>query len=217
MRLPELLLIASLGFYGCADSLQAPPTKWTTGFWFWQGSSAGVSASQTVDVLFFHAGTIRRETWQYGRTPWSVGGQLPDELPRAREYWLLFRFEGQGVPDPAVASILARRIVQLRETARQRHLDVAGVQLDIDSPTSALPQYANFLRQLRQSLPSGIKISITALLDWFRDGTAITHVIREVDEFVPQFYDTTNPDSHGVNAIAAKIDTSLWAPRFNRF
>jgi hypothetical protein len=56
------------------------------------------------------------------------------------------------------------------------------------------------------------------LLDWFRDGTAIADVIKETDEFVPQFYDVAKPDHNlDSSAIAAKFDAAQWAPKFNRF
>jgi hypothetical protein len=223
MRAPELslLLIASLGLSGCVDSLrsQRPPTKLTAGFWFWHGSSTDATwSSESLDVLFVHAGTIRKATGTYANEPRHAHGELPDQLPAAREYWFVFRFERQGVPDLAAAPILTREVSQLREAARKRHLNVAGVQLDIDSPTGALSQYASFLREVRNGLPPGLEISITALLDWFRNGTAIAGVIKEADEFVPQFYDVADSGSYdGRNAIAAKIDAARWGPVFNRF
>jgi Protein of unknown function (DUF3142) len=95
---------------------------------------------------------------------------------------------------------------------------VAGIQLDIDSPTGALPKYAAFLRELRKTLPAGVEISITALLDWFRDDTSIADVIQQTDEFVPQFYDVAEGNMFDPGgAIATKFDGARWAPRFNRF
>ncbi len=220
MRLLALpsLLIASFGLCGCGGALrsQQPPPKWTTGFWFWQGSSSLASSiAEPLDVLYFHAGEINKG---YPREPWSVWGMLPEKLPAAREYWLVFRFDSQAVPDLEAAPLLARKVSQLRAEAQQRHLNVAGVQLDIDSPTRSLRQYGSFLHEVRKTLPSGIGISITALLDWFRDGTAIADVVKEVDEFVPQFYDLNAPSRYtGGEAITAKFDGARWGPVFNRF
>jgi hypothetical protein len=143
---------------------------------------------------------------------------MPDELPAAREYWLVWRYERQGVPDVRAAPAVAREFRRLAAGARDRHLDVTGVQLDIDSPTEALPQYAAFLRALRTCLPQGSEISITALLDWFRAGTAIGAVIREVDEFVPQFYDVqARGENHRGTTIATRVDAARWGPSFRRF
>ena len=215
------VLIASIGLSSCAGSLhsQPPPAKWTTGFWFWHASPIDAAeARETLDVLFVHAGDIRKSEFKNAPRPWFVYGELPRDLPPAREYWLVFRYVRQGVPDLEVAAMLAADTARLVEVGRQRHLKVAGVQLDVDSPTGALPQYAAFLRELRKGIPPRLQISITALLDWFRDGTAIAGVIKETDEFVPQFYDLADRSDDGSGtAIAAKIDAARWAPVFNRF
>lgn len=192
-----LLLLASVGLSGCSVSYssQESVSKLTAGFWFWHGSSTDSALSgEPLDSLFVHVGSIQQVTAPiFGRRTndggeqWHVYGALPRELPAAREYWLVFRFERQGVPDLRAAPMVAGEVSRLRAAARQRNLNVAGVQLDIDSPTGALAQYASFLREVRKELPQGSLLSITALLDWFRSGTAIAEVIRETDEFVPQF------------------------------
>ena len=221
------LLIASLSLSGCVVPLssQQRPTSWATGFWFWQGSASNIKWSDaTIDVLFVHVGTIRKDTDRNitGATGSDVRryvySELPNELPAAREYWLVFRYERQGVPDLPVAPMIAAEFSRLQSLAQRRHLNVAGVQLDIDSPTGSLAQYAGFLREVRKRLPPGAGISITALLDWFRSGTDIVGVIAAVDEFVPQFYDAGDRAAYdGGTAIASRIDATRWGPAFNRF
>src|ERR1700722_15219588 len=139
-----LLLIGSLVSISCERALrsQQPPEKWTTGFWYWHGSSPSAwQPVQPLDVLFFQAGTIDgpADTPLSVRNtrgdPWSVWAELPDELPPAREYWLVLRFARQSVPAIAAAAMIARRVSQLRALSQQRHWNLAGVQLDIDSPT----------------------------------------------------------------------------------
>src|SRR5262249_47106984 len=83
--------------------------------------------------------------------------------------------------------------------------------------------------EARGKLPAGMQLSITALLDWFRDGTALPEVLNEVDEFVPQFYDVsdlktaTGPinvqytQSAELRPIAARIDAKVWSAKFNRY
>lgn len=220
MRLIGLLLVlmVGMGLSGCIGSLrsQQPPAKWTTGFWLWSRNSAdALSYSETPDVLFVHAGTISHET--FGTRSWYVSGHLPDQLPSAGEYWFVFRYERQQVPDVSTAPEIADRLSRFQAVARRRHLNVAGVQLDIDSPTAALPQYALYPREVRNSLPPRTQISITALLDWFRDGTAVADVIKEADEFVPQFYDAAGESDRSGGAIATKFDGAKWGPLFNRF
>ena len=215
MLRPTLLLIASLALSACGGTRhsQPPPAKWTSGFWFWHGSvTSAASSVEKPDVLFVHVGTILQIA-----SP-KLSAWLPEDLPEAREYWLVFRFERQAVPDLQAVPVLIREVSQLRAIAQTRHLNVAGVQLDIDSPTNALERYATFIREFRKGLAPGFEISITALLDWFRDGTAIADVIQETDEFVPQFYDVAKPNhNEETSAIAAKFDAAQWAPKFNRF
>ena len=120
MRWPEVaaFLIASASLSGCAGSFssQQRPSKWTTGFWFWQGSSTEANwSSEPLDVLFVHVGTIGKDQLPFApRTDrWYVSGSLPAELPPAREYWLVFRFERQGVPDLQVAPSVAQEAARL--------------------------------------------------------------------------------------------------------
>lgn len=210
---PLLLVLSSLTLASCVSSLRsAPPPKWQTGFWFWDGSSIVMSpATPPLDVLFVQVGSIHKET----RYPWRVWTNVFGDLPQAREYWLVFRCEQQQVPDLATAPLLADQFALAKERARQRHLKVAGLQLDIDSPTHSLSDYGKFLHEVRKNLPEDSKLSITALLDWFRPGTSIAEAIEETDEFVPQFYDAESSNSD--RAIATKFDGAHWAPVFNRF
>lgn len=136
-----LLLISSLGLSGCVPPLSSQPTstRWTTGFWFWQGSSLDPAYSgKVLDVLFVEVGTIRRDTLEgtlpdYLRsTPapvvrWSAYGALPAELPPAREYWLVYRYTNQGVPDIQVTQTLAAETARLQAEALKRRLNVVGI------------------------------------------------------------------------------------------
>ncbi|MBN9656573.1 MAG: DUF3142 domain-containing protein [Acidobacteria bacterium] len=218
-----LLFLASFTQSACRARRQPPPTGWTTGYWFWGGSDLDPTYSgKPVDVLFVQVGSIRSDNYAPpGAGPevrWSAYGRLPDELPTARDYWLVYRYEQPGVPGPPAAPLLAEELTSLQSEARRRNLHVVGVQFDIDSPTSALSRYAEFLAAVRKGLPPGLEISITALLDWFRSGTSIASVLEQVDEFVPQFYDLGKRE-YGQRqfAIAAPIDSQRWDPVFNRF
>ncbi len=233
MRLStKLHLLAALtlaaGSFSCASRLQSQPPaeKWTTGYWFWQGSEfSGEQPSEPLDALYVHVGQFGRAEGYEARqakTPealWHAYGKLPREVPDARAHWLVFRMEQQGVPDSAVIGHLNGLLTQLRGAALQRHWPLRGVQLDIDCPTNSLPQYAAFLKELRKALPNDLEISITGLLDWFRPGTAIADVIREVDEFVPQFYDVgmSGGLAEHAESIAQPVDAARWGPQFNRF
>jgi hypothetical protein len=217
-----LLFTVLLVSGGCVTKglSQTPSHQWTTGFWFWHDNNIKPAAASFVtDVLYVHAGRFGKYGGPATQQDWYMWDGLPDKLPAANQYWLVFRYEQQGVPDAAVLPKLERSIGRMIASARQRGLAVAGIQLDIDSPTNQLEKYAEFLRELRKGFPAQTAISITALLDWFTDGTSIGDVISETEEFVPQFYDLgpASLSSRGQRPIAAKIDAQKWAPRFNRF
>ena len=221
MRWPGavFVLIAFVLVIGCnqTKTKHHTPTEWKTGFWFWEGSYANAGALPgPVDTLYVEAGHIEVEPFTGPLRPWGIYGELPAQLPPAREYWLTYRYEDRGLPGPPFALQMARRVSEQREAARRRGLTIAGIQFDIDSPTGSLSEYAAFLREVRKALGPNVHISITALLDWFRSGTSIGDVVAAVDEFVPQFYDA---DEYGSNrqTIARRLEAARWAPVFNRF
>lgn len=223
-----LTIITLITIDGCAVRLssQPAPETLTSGFWFWQDTAVDKTRQYSpVDVLFVQVGTLEHEGMPFqvaarasagGR--WSLWARLPDHLPKAREYWVVFRYAAQGVPAIEAAPLIVREAARMQEDAAVRGLKLKGIQLDIDSPTNSLPQYAAFLAEVRKGLPPGLGLSITALLDWFRGGTGVEEVISQTDEFVPQFYDLGKRNLFGgENAIAAKIDAAHWGPIFNRF
>ena len=66
-----------------------------------------------LDVLYFHAGYIRKTDRPYDTEPWSISGYLPDYLPPAHQYGLVFRFDRQQVPDLEAVSALASEVSRL--------------------------------------------------------------------------------------------------------
>jgi hypothetical protein len=210
-RLGCLLFLTALLYSGCASPPPSVPPAagglpWSTGFWFWQGSHYQGNPAQPLDLLYVQAGTITRD---------GVQPHLPEQLPPAREYWLVYRYESGGLPESTAIPILLASYESAANVLRQRKGKVAGLQLDIDSPTGSLPSYARYLAAVRKGLPRSEQLSITALLDWFRPGTAAGSVVDAVDEFVPQFYDTGGME--GLSHIAAPIDAHHWRPLLERF
>lgn len=211
--LAGLLLVAA----GCGSVAPAEkaPQKWQVGYWLWDHyGSRGSFEKTAVDVLYFHAVRLARIHYA-GPATWSAFGSWPDDLPRANEYWVVFRAEEGGIPDGSAAKQLAREVADLQKEASKRGARLSGIQLDIDSPTSQLHDYALPLRLVKNELPKGVALSITGLLDWFRPGTAVAEVVAAVDEFVPQFYDTEHSLGHG--KISTQIQAAKWGPQFNRF
>jgi len=158
---------------------------------------------------------------QFGLFPAVTNGvaHWPPSLPPAKRYWALWRLEDGQSPltRPDAAEGIGGQFASLQLTAARRRIEPAGLQIDFDCPTGRLREYAAWLALLRKHLPPGARLSITALLDWFRPGTAVAEVLRHVDEFVPQFYDSRPTPADGALSIAEPVDAARWAPVFNRF
>lgn len=88
------------------------------------------------------------------------------------------------------------------------------VQLDYDCAASQLGDYAHFLRELRERLPGGMRLTVTMLASHGRErGTR--QVAKVVDGFYPMFYDLRSDYEEAVRtgsmvAIADVEDTKLW-------
>lgn len=67
---------------------------------------------------------------------------------------------------------------------------LVGLQIDFDSNTRGLANYAAFLTDLRRRLPARYKLSVTGLLDWSAHGdpVALGKLAGTVDEVVIQTY-----------------------------
>ncbi|MBL8215113.1 MAG: DUF3142 domain-containing protein [Bryobacterales bacterium] len=212
-RITSWLWLMALVLTGCGSEPQPRPgatqtrPPWSTGFWFWNGSATTVEAGTVIDALFVQAGTLTYN---------AASPELPDLLPPAREYWLVFRYEGGGVPDAMSVPALLGSYERGAQTLRSQNAKVAGMQLDIDAPTGSLAAYGRYLKAVRKGLPEGDQLSITALLDWFRPGTDVARTLDAVDEFVPQFYDTDGP-SDELTQIGAPVDARRWGPLLERF
>ncbi len=213
-----VLLLAMLGasLTGCSRVTRgnpATPPPWTIGFWLWPGASIDATAAGThpFDVLYVQAGRVD----SYFKN--SVSWRWPTQIPQAAEYWALWRYDPPAIPADAQIDVIARDFVKRRDEASARGQTVIGIQLDYDCPTDDLPQYASFLEKLAKALPPGSRISMTALLDWFREGTRVRELLEHTNEFVPQFYDAA-PNMEGqLRGIAEPVDAARWAPVFNAF
>ena len=85
-------------------------------------------------------------------------------------------------------AIEGRVMADLQRWSRRN--TVLGLQIDYDSPTGELTQYAQFLKGLRARLPQIYRLSATGLLDWSSNGNpaALEKLGEAVDEIVVQTY-----------------------------
>jgi len=101
-----------------------------------------------------------------------------------------------------------------REEAENAGLRVAGVQLDLDCPTSRLPKYADLLHRLRLALPpSSTALSITALPTWYH-GTGLDAILHEIDFAAPPYYEANvgrTREDYATVSQPAKTESGLAA------
>lgn len=75
---------------------------------------------------------------------------------------------------------------------------LAGLQIDFDTATGGLANYAHFLAEARRHLPRAYSLSVTGLMDWGANGdpAALGALQGTVDEVVVQTYQgrSTIPD-----------------------
>ena len=192
-----ILALASLAFRPTSTTPPKTRESWKTGYWVWAGETP-VSADFTPQILYVEAPALR---W-------------PRSLPPAEQFVVVQRLEPATPLTTAAAVAIAARYRTLVADAGAG-VRIVGLQIDYDCPTRALESYGTFLRQVHQRLPAGSSLSITALLDWFGPRTNVTSALREVDEFVPQFYDTAHERTSA--GIAQPIDAVRWAPVFNAY
>jgi len=148
-------------------------------FWLW----AGVKPQPVLDharSIYILAGEVRAS--DPGRL--RLLRPATPALPIA-DLWLVVRVETlDWQPD------VQEKIMELAKKWDRQGRPLTGVQIDFDSNTRNLKNYAAFLRAFRESLPIRFKLSITGLLDWSANGdpAALSALADIVDEAVFQTY-----------------------------
>lgn len=205
-----LLLFASVSVYftGCSDSpppASINPESISAWWWRMEAPPQSMPPGFAYDRLYVDAGAIIDGT---NVRRWA----LPQALPAAEAYVLLFRVESaQTPPREVIPALLDALHAQIEAVKRQSASPVWGMQIDFDCPTARLDEYAQWLAALREALPQGCKLSITGLLTWYRDN-GVRDLLAQVDEHTPQFYDLSSRDTR----IAAPIDPAEWGPVLNK-
>ncbi|MCC2670782.1 MAG: hypothetical protein K0Q72_3253, partial [Armatimonadetes bacterium] len=199
---PAVLLTAVAATWGLGTRLSAgSPPPFQRAWWYWHHpfrlSAAEVGQLRTAGCsrLYVHAGTLEPQAGRLtltSRQQWLT--PAPGELfavlrvhPAAHRLLL-----GEGGPDALVDLLYSARLPE----------SVRAVQLDADIPTAQLRAYAATLRRVRQRLPDGWELSITALPDWLRS-QEYSRLCESVDEIAPQFYGNRWPE-------AGKRPPALW-------
>ncbi|WP_448204407.1 DUF3142 domain-containing protein [Azospirillum sp. sgz302134] len=103
---------------------------------------------------------------------------------------LVVRIDG-SVPPPTDDAFLAD-LANIPAWAREQGVPVAGVEIDHDCATARLDGYARFLAALRDRLPAGLPLSITALPTWL-PSPLFGDLAGRADEVVLQVHAVRNP------------------------
>jgi hypothetical protein len=186
----EVLLVGLRG--ACAAALLALASPAVGGtvraadydaFWLWAGvqPQPALTGARTLYILQGEIAPLSAGDGE-GRLI-AQGGAVPHL--RGPEIWLDYRAHTLAWSPAVYAQILAR----LRRW-RAAGDPVVGLQIDFDSGTRHLADYAAFLRDLRARLPPDCRLSITGLLDWSSQGdsAALGALGGVVDEVVLQTY-----------------------------
>lgn len=159
-------------------------------FWIW-GDIQTAPYLVHAKELYILQGEIRYSNSKQISTFTPQGVSIL-KLPH-QKIWLVFRTHHLAWNEQNYQTILNRL-----EHWRNQGNQVQGIQIDFDSKTNSLKDYAIFLQKLRQKLPQQYRLSITGLLDWtnFKDQNTLTLFRQNIDELVIQTYQgaTTIPN-----------------------
>jgi len=166
------------------------------------GIAAGAVDASNYDEFWLWSGVAPQPVLKQARTVYVLQGQI--EAKHGDESQERFIAQGVTVPRKLPSEVwLAYRVHTLRWTPREYAIllaqlqrwqhagnNVVGVQIDFDAHTLHLQEYVEFLKQMRQRLPSGYRLGITGLLDWSSraDPSQVTQLRGIVDEVVVQTY-----------------------------
>jgi hypothetical protein len=166
------------------------------------GISAGTVDASNYDAFWLWSGVKPQPVLKQARSVYVLQGQI--EAKHGDESQVRFIAQGVAVPRRQAAEVwLAYRVHTLHWTPREYTIllaqlqrwqqagnKVVGVQIDFDAHTLHLQEYVEFLKRLRQRLPSSYRLGITGLMDWSSrvESGQVNQLRGIVDEVVVQTY-----------------------------
>lgn len=152
-------------------------------FWLW-GGPVDQSVVARATVLYVLQGEVRvAKGLAVAQYITEQGASVPRN--KATPTWLVYRVQTLDW-DPRLYKALVARVHRWRQYGN----NVLGIQIDFDASTARLSEYREFLVNLKQTLPQGVHLGITGLLDWTNrvDADGINALAGTVDEIVIQTY-----------------------------
>lgn len=154
-------------------------------FWVWGRVNPAPYLSQAKE-LYILQGEIGFSRSQE-RIVFSPQGMRLTRFAPA-QVWLVYRTTTLQW-SPALIQAIIRRLDSWQRYGNQ----VTGLQIDFDSATGQLEQYAEFLQSIRQQLPSQYQLSTTGLLDWSNASPdTLLKLSKILNEVVIQTYQGTH-------------------------
>lgn len=154
--------------------------KYQIGYWIW----AGITQSDAPDDsdLYVYQGLI---SIRNGKVFHKRLGLYPHPI-KSKNLYLVYRLEGDLSNITDIISIFER---SAKDWMRHKK-EIAGFQLDFDSPTNKLHTYSEFLYNLREKLSSNYSLSVTGLVDWAISGDeeSLRRISDVTDGLVFQLY-----------------------------
>ncbi|MFV5514522.1 DUF3142 domain-containing protein [Acinetobacter gerneri] len=154
-------------------------------FWIW-GNISTAPYLKKAKELYILQGDVKydKKIKQNKVTAQGVGIlRIPEQ-----KVWLVFR-NHQLTWQNTELEVILNRVRQWESQGNQ----IVGIQIDFDSKTQNLYQYALFLKEIREKLPKKYQLSITGLMDWanIKDQKTINLLRQNIDEIIIQTYQGT--------------------------
>ncbi|WP_051526587.1 DUF3142 domain-containing protein [Alkanindiges illinoisensis] len=145
-------------------------------FWLWGNVNPAPYLANTTE-LYLLQGEVSFSNVLQQPTFTAQGMGLTTIKPA--KIWLVYRTTTLQW-SPELIQAIIRRLDSWQRYGNQ----VIGLQIDFDSATGQLEQYAKFLQSIRQQLPSQYQLSATGLLDWSNASAntilSLGHVLNEI-------------------------------------
>ncbi len=157
-------------------------------YWIWAGITENDLPAEGSGSVYVFQGTFADSA---GKAGFRRNGLFPYPMRERKHLHLVFRQEGR-LPDPEVIVAVYRKTAE----AWKRHaVEIRGLQIDADVPTSKLEAYGTFIESLRARLGKAERLSVTGLCDWLVNGDAraLRRIASAADAIVFQFYQGRKP------------------------
>lgn len=178
------------------NSPRLDKTACEDGIWIWRPSA--ISSLRETDTPYIFQGLFsiaeNREIYQFqGVRPFKVQRSECDLV-------LTYRLE-----DLVPAEMVTARYRVHRKVWQKKGNRVAGLQIDFDSPSAALDDYAKWLHDLRNTLPPDTSFSITGLPDWLVSAPKdeLNSLASKTDFIAFMMYQGTSPVANPAAYYAA--------------